>query len=132
MPASWKTPVINTEPENSYDPVGDMHSFKPQNMFIETPTRGRSREKSNIIVRNEKGITTISVYGSVKGTENIVEVHSVETQTEELLVYGLAELIEKVVDEDVVSLSVASGIPVVSTQQRNQWNEDAKAMTKEF
>ena len=112
MPASWKTPVINTEPECSYDPVADVHSFNPLNMFIERPTRGRPRAKSTIIVRNEKGITTIPVYSAVKSVDNIVELHSVGTQTEELSVHGLAELIENVVDEEVVALSVASGIPV--------------------
>ena len=38
----------------SYDPVADVHSFNPLNMFSERLTRGRSREKSTIIVRNEK------------------------------------------------------------------------------
>ena len=82
MPASWKTPVIDTEPECSYDPVADVHAFNPLNTFIERPTRRRSRERSTIIVQKEKGIMTIPIYGSVKGVDNIVELHSVETQTE--------------------------------------------------
>ena len=67
-----------------------------------------------IIAQNEKGITTIPVYDSVKGVDNIVEFHSVETQTEELSMHGLTELIENVVDEEAIALSVASGIPVVT------------------
>ena len=50
----------------------------------------------------------------MKGVDIIVELHSVETQTEELSVHGSTEFIESVVDEDVVALSVASGIPVVT------------------
>ena len=68
VPASWRTLVIDTEPEYSYDPVADIHSFNPLNTFIERPTRGRSREKSTIIVQNARGITTIPVYNSVKAS----------------------------------------------------------------
>ena len=106
--------MIDTEPEYSYDPVADVHSFNPLNMFIERPTRGRSRERSTIIIQNEKGITTIPVYNSVKGVDNILELHSVETQTEGLSMHGLTELVENVVDGGVIALSAASGIPVVT------------------
>ena len=50
----------------------------------------------------------------VKGVGNIVELHSVETQTEELSMHGLRKLFENVVDEDVMALSAASGISVVT------------------
>ena len=95
MPASWKMPVIDTELEYSYAPVADIHSFNPLNTFIERPTGGKSREKSTIIVQIARGITRIPVYNSVKGVDNIVELHSVETQTEELSVHGLTELIDR-------------------------------------
>ena len=81
MSASWKTPVIDTEPEHSYDPVADMHSFNPLNTFIERPKGGRSTERSTVIMRNENGITTFPVYNSVKGVDNIVELINAETQT---------------------------------------------------
>ena len=109
MPASWKTPVINTELEYSYAPVADVHSFNSLNTFIERPKRGRSTERSTIIMRNEKGITTFPVYNPVKGVDNIVELHNAETQTEELLMHGLTELVH-----DFAALSAASGIPVVT------------------
>ena len=81
VPASWKTPVINTEPEYTYDPVTDVHSFNHLNTIIESPTRGRSREKSIIIAQNATGITTIRVHKLVNNVDNVVELHSVETQT---------------------------------------------------
>ena len=99
--------MISTEPEYTYDPVADFHSFNYQNTFIERPTRGRSRAKSTIIFQNARGITAIPVYNSVKGVDNIVELHNVETQTEELSAHGLSELFENVVDGDVIALSAA-------------------------
>ena len=60
-------------------------------------------------MRNEKGITTFPVYSPVKGVDNIVELHNAEMQTEELSMHGLTELVD-----DVVALSAASGIPVVT------------------
>ena len=56
----------------------------------------------------------IPIYVSVKGVDNIVELHSVETKTEEMSVHGMMEMMEGVVDGVVVTLSVASGIPVVT------------------
>ena len=74
--------MISTEPEYTYDPVADVHSFNHLNTFTARPTRGRSRENSTIIVQNARGITTIPVYNSVKGVDYIVELHTFETQTE--------------------------------------------------
>ena len=92
--------MISTEPEYSYDPVRDIHSFNP--MYVERPTRSRSREKSTIVVKNSKGITTIPVYSDEKPHNNIVELHSVETQTEDLATHGLKELFDIVQDESII------------------------------
>ena len=67
--------------------MNDIHSFNPP--YIERPTRGRPREKSTVIVRDEKGITTIPVFNSEKTVNHIVELHSVETQTQVLVTHGL-------------------------------------------
>ena len=91
--------------------MADVHSFNPLNTFIERPTRGRSRERSTIIVHNDKGIKTIPVYNSMKGVDNIVELHSVETQTEELSMHGLTELVENFVDGDVIVLRAVPSAP---------------------
>ena len=71
--------MISTELGYSYDSMNDIHSFNP--LYTEKPTRGRPRERSTIIVQNERGVTTILVYKSEKTFNNIVELHSVETQT---------------------------------------------------
>ena len=92
--------MISTEPEYSYDSMNDIHSFNP--LYTEKPTRGRSRERSTITVQNERGVTTIPVYKSEKTFNNIVELHSVETQTEDLARYGLKELIENIEDENII------------------------------
>ena len=84
MPASWKTPVIDTEHEDLYDSVADMHSFNPLNTFIERPKRGRSTERSTVIMRNENG------------RDSIVKLINVETQTEELSIHGVTALIDDV------------------------------------
>ena len=60
-------------------------------------------------MRNDKGITTFPVYNPVKVVDNIVELHNAETQTEEVSMHGLADLVD-----NVVALSAASGIPVVT------------------
>ena len=87
--------MISTEPEYSYDPVKDIHSFNPT--YAERPTRGRSRDKSTIVVKNSRGITAIAVYSDEKPHNHIVELHSVETQT-----HGLKELFEIVQDESII------------------------------
>ena len=92
--------MISTEPKHSYDPMSDIHSFNPP--FIERPTRGRSREKSTIIGRNEKGITTIPMHNSEKAFNQIVELHSVEAQRDDLATHGLKELFEIVQDENII------------------------------
>ena len=74
--------MISTELEYSYDPVKDIHSFSP--IFIEKPTRGRPRGRSPIIVQNSRGITTIPMYSAETPHDHIVELHSVETQTDYL------------------------------------------------
>ena len=40
--------MISTELEYSYDPVKDIHFFNT--MHADRPTRGRSRDKSTIVV----------------------------------------------------------------------------------
>ena len=85
--------MISTEPEYSYDPVKDIHSFNP--MCAERPTRGRSRDRSTIVVQNSRGITTIPVYSAEKPHDHIVELHSVETRTEDCATHGLKELFER-------------------------------------
>ena len=82
--------MLSTEPGYSYDPVKDIHSFNL--MFAERPTRGRSRDRSTIVVQNSRGITTIPVYCAEKPHDHIVELHSVEAQTEDLATHGLNEL----------------------------------------
>ena len=85
--------MITAEPEYSYDSTNDIHSFNP--IFTEKPTRGRSRERSTIVVQNERGVTTSPVYNSEKTFNRIVELHSIETQTEDLATHGLKELFKK-------------------------------------
>ena len=92
--------MLSTEPEYSYDPVKDIHSFNP--MYAERPTRGRSREKSTSVVKNSRDITTIPVYNDEKPHNHIVELHSVETQTEDLATHGLKELFETIQDEIII------------------------------
>ena len=82
--------MISTEPEYSYDSMKDIHSFNP--IFTEKPTIGMSRERSAIVVQNDRGVTTIPVYNFEKAFNHIVEVHSFETQTEDLATHGLKEL----------------------------------------
>ena len=81
--------MVSTEPEHSYNSVKGIHSFNP--MFTEKPTRGRSRARSTIVVQNDKGITTIPVYNSEKTFNHIVELHSVDTQTEDSATQGLKD-----------------------------------------
>ena len=90
--------MASTKPEYSYDPVKDIHSFKPT--YVERPTRGRSRDKSTIVGKNSRGITTIPLHGDEKPHDHIVELHSVETQTEDLAMHGLKELFEIFQDEN--------------------------------
>ena len=71
-------------------------------MHADRPTRGRSRDKSTIVVKNSRGITTIPVYSDEKPHNHIVELHSVETQTEDLATHGLKELFEIVQDESII------------------------------
>ena len=92
--------MISTEPKYSYDPVKDINSFNPT--FTERLTRGRSRDRLTIVVHNSRGITTISVYSAEKPHDHIVEMHSVETQTEDLATHGLKELCETVQDESII------------------------------
>ena len=92
--------MISTEPEYSYDPVKDIHSFNP--MYAERLTRGRSRDKSTIVVKNSRGITTIPVYSDEKPHNHSVELHSIETQTEDLATHGLKTLFEIVQDESII------------------------------
>ena len=92
--------MISTEPEYSYDSMNGIHSFNP--LYTERPARGRSREISTIIVQNEKGVTTIPVYNSEKTFNHIVELHSVETQTEDLATHGLKEFSENIEDENII------------------------------
>ena len=92
--------MISNEPEYPFDPVKDIHSFNP--MYAERPTRGRSRDKSTNVVKSSRGITTIPVYGDEKPHNHIVELHSVETQTEDSATHGLKELFEIVQDENII------------------------------
>ena len=92
--------MISIEPEYSYDAVKDIHSFNP--MYAERPTRGRSRDKSTIVVKISRGITTIPVYSDEKPHDHIVELHSVETQTEDVATHGLKELVETIPDEIII------------------------------
>jgi hypothetical protein len=84
--------------------VKDIHSFNP--MFAERPTRGRSRDKSTIVVKNSKGIKTIHVYSDEKLHDHIVELHSVEMQTEDLATRGLKELFATMQDESIIVTDV--------------------------
>ena len=99
MSESWKVPTISTEPEYSYDPMTDIHSFNP--MFTEKQTRGRSSESSTIVVQNDRGITAIPVDNSEKTFNHIVELRSVETPMEDLATHGLKELFGNISDEDI-------------------------------
>ena len=74
--------------------------FNP--MCAERPTRGRSRDKSTIVVKYNRGITTIAVYSAEKPHDHIVELHSFETQTEDLATHGLKELFENISDENII------------------------------
>ena len=45
---------------------------------------------------------TIPVYNSEKTFNNIIELHSVETQTEDLPTHGLKEFFDHIVDENII------------------------------
>ena len=98
--------MISIEPEYSYDPESDIHSFNPT--YVERATRGRSRDKSTIVVKNNRGITTIPVYGDEEPHDHIVELHSVKTQTEDVAAHRLKELVETVQYKNIIDTGVTT------------------------
>ena len=99
-PRVMETQMISTEPEYPYDPLKDIHFFNP--MLTERPAMGRSRDRSTLVVQNSRGITTIPVYSAEKPHNHIVDLHSVETQTEDLATHCSKELFETVQDESII------------------------------
>ena len=96
--------MISTESEYSYDAEKDIHSFNPT--YVESPTSGRSRDKSTIVVKNTRSSTTIPVYSDEKLHNHIVELHSDETQTDDLATHGLKELFEIVQYDNLIDTAL--------------------------
>ena len=104
IPKSWKksgTPQVDLG--YSYDAESDIHSFNPvYDGVIEEVVDGSA--KSTLVVKTENGIRMVPIYTPPEELESTFEVCDAETQTGELAMHGLAELLEVAeVEEDDIS-----------------------------
>ena len=90
--------MINVEPECSYDPETEVHSFNPMHGDEVIENLG---EESTLIFQNINGITRIPIYDVEKTSNNIVQVISAETQTEIYEYHGLQLIDDEIIEEDM-------------------------------
>ena len=113
IPKSWKKKAVpQVDLEYSYDATSDVHYFNPNSDGVTEIVDGSVR--STLVVKSMNGIVTIPINGSLVESKNIFELHNAKTQTDELEVHGLTELFEIIVDENIITQTAASGIPVIT------------------
>ena len=76
----------------SDDATSDVHSFNPNCDGVTEVVDGSVR--STLVVKSINDIVTIPINGPRVESKNIFEMHNAETQTDELVVHGLTELVE--------------------------------------
>ena len=98
--------------EYLYDATADVHSFIPNNDGVIEDVDGHVR--STLVVKSVNVIVAIPINGPLVECKNISELHNAETQTDELAVHGLTELVEITMDANVIKQTAASRISVVT------------------
>ena len=97
----------------SYDAESDIHSFNPvYDDVIEEVVDGSMKATS--VVKTENGIRTVPIYTPVEESKDIFELCNAETQTDELAMHSLAELLDIVEVEEVTMSTPTPGISSIT------------------